>query len=313
MRSAGPANPVIPGFHPDPSICKAGEDYYLACSSFEYFPGVPIFRSRDLRHWEQAGNALERPCQLVLPESVPCSGGIWAPTLRFHDGRFFLVTTNMWGGGNLLFTADKPEGPWSNPVTIGRQLHVDPDLAWDAGGTCYLTVAGIEQARLDTATGALLEEPRSLWSGTLGHPEAPHLYQVDGTWYLMIAEGGTERGHCISIARASSPEGPFAPCPANPILTHRSTTDPVQNTGHGDLVQANDGSWWLVFLGVRPKGGSPGYHALGRETFLAPVTWEDGWPVVGEIIDGPGRNRSARTSTRRSCIPAGSRPGPARR
>ena len=299
MRPLAPASPVIPGFHPDPSICQAGGDYYLACSSFEYFPGVPIFRSRDLRHWEQAGNALERPSQLVLPESVPGSGGIFAPTLRHHDGRFYLVTSNFWGGGTLLFTADRAQGPWSDPVVIGWQLHVDPDLAWDADGTCYLTaagyltVAGIEQARLDTSTGALLEEPRPLWSGTLAYPEAPHLYEIGGTWYLMIAEGGTERGHCVSIARGPSPQGPFAPCPANPILTHRSTTDPVQNTGHGDLVQAPDGSWWLVFLGVRPKGGSPGYHVLGRETFIAPVTWEGGWPVVGEIagrarLDGAG-------------------------
>jgi xylan 1,4-beta-xylosidase len=280
------ANPVIPGFYPDPSICRAGDDYYLACSSFEYFPGVPIFRSPDLRHWEQIGNALERPSQLMLPESVPCSGGIFAPTLRHHDGRFYLVTTNFWGGGNLLFTADKAEGPWSEPVLIGWPLHCDPDLAWDRDGTCYLTVSGIEQARLDTGTGALLEEPRPLWSGTLGLPEAPHLYEIDGSWYLMIAEGGTERGHCVSIARADSPQGPFAPCPANPILTHRSTTDPIQNTGHGDLVQGPDGSWWLVFLGVRPKGGSPRFHVLGRETFLAPVTWENGWPVVGEITDG---------------------------
>jgi xylan 1,4-beta-xylosidase len=287
MRPPAPANPVIPGFYPDPSSCRAGEDYYLACSSFEYLPGVPIFRSRDLRHWTQVGNALDRPSQLALPESVPSSGGIFAPTLRYHDGRFYLVTTNLWGGGNLLVTADKPEGPWSEPVDIGWQLRYDPDLAWDADGTCYLTVAGIEQARLDTATGALLDEPRPLWSGTLGYPEAPHLYEIDGTWYLMIAEGGTERGHCVSIARGPGPRGPFTPCPANPILTRRSTTSPVQNTGHGDLVKASDGSWWLVFLGVRPKGSSPGYHVLGRETFLAPVTWEDGWPVVGEIIDGP--------------------------
>jgi len=285
-RPAAPASPVIPGFHPDPSVCKAGEYYYLACSSFEYFPGVPIFRSRDLLHWEQVGNALERPSQLALPESVPCSGGIFAPTLRHHDGLFYLVTSNFWGGGILLFTADKAEGPWSEPVVIGWLLHYDPDLAWDSDGACYLTVAGIEQARLDTKTGALLGEPRPLWSGTLGYPEAPHLYEIDGTWYLMIAEGGTERGHCVSIARSASPEGPFEPCPANPVLTHRSTTSPVQNTGHGDLVQTLDGSWWLVFLAVRPKGSSPGYHVLGRETFAAPVTWDDGWPVVGEITGG---------------------------
>ena len=287
MQPPALANPVIPGFHPDPSICKADEDYYLACSSFEYFPGVPIFRSRDLRHWEQVGNALERPSQLVLPASVPPSGGIFAPTLRHRGGRFYLVTTDFGGDGNLLFTAEAAEGPWSEPVVIGWQPRYDPDLAWDSGGTCYLTVAGIEQARIDTATGMLLDEPRPLWSGTLGHPEAPHLYEIGGTWYLLIAEGGTERGHCVSVARGASPRGPFAPCPANPILTHRSTTDPVQNTGHGDLVQAHDGSWWLVFLGVRPAGSSPGYHVLGRETFLAPVTWKDGWPVVGEITDGP--------------------------
>jgi xylan 1,4-beta-xylosidase len=281
------ATPVIPGFHPDPSVCRAGGDYYLACSSFEYFPGVPVFRSRDLRHWEQVGNALERTSQLRLPESVPRSGGIFAPTLRYHGGRFYLVTTNFWGGGNLLFTADKAEGPWSDPVVIGWHLRYDPDLAWDADGTCYLTVAGIEQARLDPGTGALLGEPYQLWSGTLGFPEAPHLYEIDGTWYLLIAEGGTERGHCVSVARGPGPAGPFTPCPANPILTHRSTPDPVQNTGHGDLVQAPDGSWWLVFLAVRPKGGSPGYHVLGRETFLAPVSWEGGWPVVGEITSGP--------------------------
>jgi beta-xylosidase len=287
MHPLTPASPVIPGFHPDPSICRVGEDYYLACSSFEYFPGVPIFRSRDLRHWEQAGNALERPSQLVLPASVPGSGGIFAPTLRHHGGRFYLVTSNFWGGGIVLFTAEAAAGPWSDPVVIGWLPHCDPDLAWDASGECYLTVSGIEQARLDTATGALLEEPRPLWSGTLGYPEAPHLYEIDGTWYLMIAEGGTERGHCVSIARGDSPRGPFTPCPANPVLTRRSTTSPVQNTGHGDLVQDPGGSWWLVFLGVRPKGGSPGYHVLGRETFLAPVTWKDGWPVVGEIVAGP--------------------------
>jgi beta-xylosidase len=287
VAAAAAPNPVIPGFHPDPSICRAGQDYYLACSSFEYFPGVPIFHSRDLRRWEQVGNALERPSQLMLPGSVPCSGGIFAPTLRHHDGRFFLVTTNFWGGGNLLFTAEQAAGPWSESVLIGWQPHCDPDLAWDGSGACYLTVDGIEQARIDTSTGALLEEPRSLWSGTLGHPEAPHLNEIDGIWYLMIAEGGTERGHCVSIARGDSPQGPFEGCPANPILTHRSTTAPVQNTGHGDLVRAPDGSWWLVFLGVRPMGGSPRYHVLGRETFLAPVTWEGGWPVVGEITDGP--------------------------
>ncbi|MEY9930601.1 xylan 1,4-beta-xylosidase [Catenulispora sp. GP43] len=292
-------NPVLPGFHPDPSICRVGEDYYLVCSSFEYFPGVPIFHSTDLLTWTQIGNVLDRPSQLPLAGAAS-SGGIYAPTLRYHDGRFHLIVTNASPGqGNLLVTATDPAGPWSEPVMLPGVPGIDPDLAWDEDGACWCTVAGVSQIRLDPATGQTLGEPRRLWSGTPGAkaPEAPHLYRIGEYWYLLIAEGGTERGHGVSIARGPAPSGPFEPCPANPILTHRSTDDPVQNTGHADLVQAPDGSWWMVLLGVRPGGGTPGWHVLGRETFLAPVTWaDDGWPVVGELTSGaptmpaPGRD-----------------------
>jgi xylan 1,4-beta-xylosidase len=277
------ANPVIPGFHPDPSVCRVGEDYYLACSSFEYFPGVPLFHSRDLVHWTQIGNVLDRPEQLRLADA-PSSGGVYAPTLRHHDGRFWLIVTNVSGQGNLLVTADDPAGPWSDPVLLPGVPGIDPDLAWDEDGTCWCTVAGVGQVRIDPHSGKVLDEPRRIWSGTPGAkaPEAPHLYRIGGYWYLMIAEGGTERGHGVSIARGPRPDGPFEPCPGNPILTHRSTDLPVQNTGHADLVQGPDGSWWMVLLGVRPGGGTPGWHVLGRETFLAPVAWVDGWPVVGE-------------------------------
>ncbi|AUG81802.1 glycoside hydrolase [Kitasatospora sp. MMS16-BH015] len=279
------SNPVIPGFHPDPSVCRVGDDYYLVCSSFEYFPGIPVFHSRDLVHWTQLGNALERPSQLCLPREMPSSGGIFAPTLRHHDGRFWLIVTNVGDGGNLLFTATDPAGPWSDPIRLPGVHGIDPDLAWDEDGTCWVTVAGVSQVRLDLATGETLGEPHRVWSGTPGAlaPEAPHLYRIGDYWYLMIAEGGTERGHAVSIARGRAPDGPFEPCPANPILTHRSTHRPIQNTGHADLVQAPDGSWCLVLLGVRPGGGTPGWHVLGRETFLAPVEWVDGWPVVGEV------------------------------
>ena len=289
-RSGGAAtDPVIPGFHPDPSICRVGEDYYLVCSSFEYFPGVPVFHSRDLLHWTQIGNALDRPSQLRLPLDTPSSAGIYAPTLRHHDGRFWLIVTNVSDGGNLLFTATDPAGPWSDPVRLPGVPGIDPDLAWDADGTCWCTVAGVHQVRIDPHTGEVFGPPQQLWSGTPGAkaPEAPHLHQVGEYWYLMIAEGGTERGHGVSVARSHAPTGPFEPCPANPILTHRGTDHPVQNIGHADLVQAHDGSWWLVLLGVRPGGGTPGWHVLGRETFLAPVSWTDGWPVVGELISGP--------------------------
>ncbi|MET9384856.1 glycoside hydrolase family 43 protein [Streptomyces sp. NPDC002928] len=280
------ANPVIPGFHSDPSICRVGDDYYLVCSSFEYFPGVPVFHSRDLVHWTQIGNALDRPSQLPLPTDTPSSAGIYAPTLRHHDGRFWLIVTLVCeGGGNLLFTTTDPAGPWSDPVRLPGVPGIDPDLAWDEDGTCWCTVAGVAQVRIDPHTGESFGPPHRLWSGTPGAkaPEAPHLYRIGDHWYLLIAEGGTERGHGVSVARGSTPTGPFEPCPANPILTHRGSEHPIQNTGHADLVQAPDGSWWMVLLGVRPGGGTPGWHVLGRETFLAPVTWVDGWPVVGDL------------------------------
>ncbi|MFI8929492.1 glycoside hydrolase family 43 protein [Streptomyces sp. NPDC053474] len=279
------SNPIVPGFHPDPSVCRVGEDYYLACSSFEYFPGVPIFHSRDLVNWRQIGNVLDRPSQLRLSRASS-SGGIYAPTLRHHDGRFRLITTNVSEGGNLLVTATDPAGPWSDPVMLPAVPGIDPDLAWDEEGTCWCTVAGVAQVRLDLETGKALGEPARVWSGTRGAkaPEAPHLYRIGAYWYLMIAEGGTERGHAVSIARGPTPSGPFEPNPANPILTHRGVEHPVQSTGHADLVQGPDDSWWLAFLGTRPGGGTPGWHVLGRETFLAPVEWTNGWPVVGEVV-----------------------------
>lgn len=287
MSTFPAARPIIAGFHPDPSVCRVGDDYYLACSSFEYHPGVPIFHSTDLVRWTQIGNVLNRPEQLRL-DGAPSSGGVYAPTLRHHDGRFWLVVTNV-GVGNLLVTATDPAGPWSDPVPLPGVPGIDPDLVWDEDGVCWCTIAGVSQVRLDPETGETLGALEHIWSGTPGSkaPEAPHLYRVGGYWYLLIAEGGTERGHAVSVARGPSPSGPFEPCPANPVLTHRGTGHPVQNTGHADLVQAPDGSWWAVFLGVRPAGVSPGWHVLGRETFLAPVTWSEGWPVFGEPVSDP--------------------------
>jgi beta-xylosidase len=282
-------NPVIPGFHPDPSVCRVGGDYFLACSSFEYFPGVPLFHSTDLRDWTQIGNALDRADQLRLA-AAPASGGVFAPTLRHHDGRFWLVTTNPWDGGHLLVTAHDPAGPWSVPVHLAGIPGIDPDLAWDEDGTCWLTYSDfpghIHQVAIDPTTGGVRGQPRDLWSGSgLAFPEGPHLYRVDGRWYLLIAEGGTERGHAVSVARGPSPSGPFEGYPGNPVLSNRSTAAPVQNTGHGDLVQAADGTWWMVLLGVRPRGGTPRFHVLGRETFLTRVNWVDGWPVPEPLTE----------------------------
>lgn len=288
-------NPAVSGFYPDPSVVRVGDDYYLACSSFEYFPGIPLFHSTDAEHWTQIGHVVTRPGQLSV-ETVPTGGGAWAPTIRFHDGQFWLLVCDAMGRGGLIFTATDPAGPWSDGVVMTGADGIDHDIAWDADGTCYVTFSGlllngpdfgkhlgIQQVRMDPTTGTALEEPRSLWSGTgLKFPEAPHLYEVDGTWYLMIAEGGTERGHGVSIARGPSPAGPFEGAPVNPVYSHRSTSHPVQNAGHGDLVRTDDG-WRMVLLGTRPGGMSQMFAPMGRETYATRVEWVDGWPVIERL------------------------------
>ncbi|CAG6395877.1 glycoside hydrolase family 43 protein [Streptomyces cocklensis] len=280
-------NPVISGFHPDPSVCRVGEDYYAVCSSFEYFPGVPLFHSRDLVHWQQIGNVLDRAGQLDLTDRTPSSRGIYAPTIRHHDGLFYVITSRVGAGGipggHLIVTSEQPAGPWSDPVHVDLP-GVDPDLFWDDEGGCWCTFSGIRTARIDPSTGAVLEGPWQTWSGSGGqYPEAPHLFRIDGWWYLLVSEGGTGDGHAVSIARGRSPRGPFEPCPSNPFLSHRGSSLPIQSTGHADLVQAADGTWWLIMLGTRPHGAFPRFHVMGREMFLAPVSWEDGWPVAGPV------------------------------
>ncbi|QYR23089.1 glycoside hydrolase family 43 protein [Paenibacillus sp. sptzw28] len=278
------SNPVIPGFYPDPSICRVGDDYYLVTSSFEYFPGVPLFHSKDLVNWRQIGHCLMTERQLPLA-NAGSSGGIYAPTIRHHDGWFYVVTTNVSGIGNFYVRSEQPEGPWSDPVPV-MQEGIDPSLFFDEDGRVYFQYAcygSIYQCEIDISTGSMLTESTLIWEGTGGaYPEAPHLYKVNGLYYLMISEGGTEYGHMATIARSDSPYGPYSPCPHNPILSHRSLNSSIHATGHADLVQAHDGSWWAVFLGIRPVS-YPFRHHLGRETFLAPVSWTaDGWPIIGE-------------------------------
>ncbi len=280
-------NPVISGFHPDPSLCRVGADFYLVTSSFEYFPGVPIFQSRDLVHWRQIGHCLTRPSQLPLT-LANSSQGIYAPTLRHHAGVFYLVTTNVSGGGNFYVTARDPAGPWSEPVWLKDETWgIDPSLFFDDDGKVYYTRhgggerGGIFQTELDLTRAALSAEPRQIWAGTGGiWPEGPHLYKVAGRYYLLISEGGTSYGHSLTVARSDSPWGPFEPCPHNPILTHCArVAHPIQATGHADLVQVENGTFWIALLGIRPTTGQ--HHHLGRETFLSRVLWDSaGWPVV---------------------------------
>jgi len=280
----GYRNPVIPGFHPDPSVCRVGDDFYLVTSSFEYFPGVPIFHSKDLVHWEQIGHCLTRDSQLPL-DSCPASAGIFAPTLRYHEGTFYMITTNVSGGGTFLVTTTDPAGEWSEPMWT-ETGGIDPDLFFE-DGKVYVTstdgLLGLGMCEIDPSTGARLTELRHIWRGTGGrYAEGPHVYKKDGLYYLMISEGGTEYGHKVTIARSRELMGPYRSNPANPILTHAdelTQTSQIQGTGHADLVQAPDGSWWMVCLAFRPALGR--HHIMGRETFLAPVVWNDNsWPVV---------------------------------
>ncbi len=293
-------NPIIPGFYPDPSVCRVGEDYWLVTSTFSYFPGVPVFHSRDLVNWEQVGHVLERPSQLDL-DGVGHSAGIYAPTIRYHDGLFYMITTLVGNGGNFIVTAANPAGPWSDPHWLTDAPGIDPSLFFEEDGTAWVTGTAdapdaaywgdneIWMRQLDLGTMKLTGPRYGLWRGALKHamwPEAPHLYRIGDWYYLMIAEGGTDYGHSVTIARSKTLTGPYEGNPSNPILTHRhlGKAAPISNPGHADLVQTAAGNWWMVCLASRPYGGL--YRNLGRETFLAPVVWEEEWPIVS-----PGTGR----------------------
>jgi xylan 1,4-beta-xylosidase len=277
------SNPILSGFNPDPSIVSTPNGYYLATSSFEYLPGLPIYHSKDLENWELVGHVATREAQVELA-NVPTPGGVWAPTLRYRDGVFYLIVSVFLGGrGCVVFTTTDPAGTWSDGTVIKAVDGIDPDLAWDEQGTAYVTFArhpdAIQQVRVDVATGKALEEPRPLWPGSgLYAPEGPHLYRRGDWWYLLAAEGGTDRGHAVAVARSRHPDGPFESAPHNPILTASGTGSPIQNTGHADLFELPDGGTAMVLLGVRPVGLTQAFSPLGRETFLTTVEWIDGWP-----------------------------------
>jgi len=283
------SNPVIKGFYPDPSVCKVDGTYYLVCSSMQYFPGVPLFESKDLINWKQIGHCLTRESQIQL-HKVNSSGGVFAPTLRYNNGRFYMTTTNDTTHQNFYVWTDDIYGEWSEPVHV-EQGGIDPDLYFEDGKTFFMSngtddngVGGIVQCEIDIATGSKLSPSCSIWQGTGGrYLEAPHMYKIKGKYYLVAAEGGTEFGHMVTYACGESISGPFEEYPHNPVLTNRNLGGyELQAVGHGDLIQDHNDNWWMLHLGFRQSGQWLTYHHLGREVFLTPVTFdEDGWFTAG--------------------------------
>lgn len=278
-------NPIIKGFNPDPSICFDGKDFYLVTSTFEFFPGVPVYKSKNLVNWELIGHCLtdEKQCDMT---NAACSGGIYAPTIRFHQGMYYMVTTNVSNGGHLIVHTTDPSGKWSDPVFVDQD-GIDPSLLFDDGKVYFVSTLlkdgkqCICMCEINPITGEKYTDGVVISYGGGGkYPEAPHVYKIGEYYYLMLAEGGTEYGHMETIFRSKEPYGPYEACPYNPILSHRNEQcGDIQCTGHADMVEDANGNWWMVCLAVRPVMGL--LHNLGRETCLAPVRWEDGWPVVG--------------------------------
>ncbi len=297
-------NPILAGFYPDPSVCRVGDDFYLVNSSFSYFPGIPVFHSRDLVNWNIIGHVMDRTEQMNL-EGLGISRGIFAPAISHNNGTYYVVCTLVDAGGNFVVTAKDPAGPWSNPVFIPEINGIDPSLYFDDDGKAYilynsippdnkplynghrtirmyefstdsLNVIGKENILINGGTD-ITKKP--IWI------EGPHIYKVNGYFYLMAAEGGTGDNHSEVIFRSDKIEGPYESYGDNPILTQRNLNparkNAITSTGHADIVQVKSGDWWAVFLGCRPyPPEQDGFYNTGRETFLAPVKWIDGWPVI---------------------------------
>ena len=291
-------NPIIAGNYPDPSICRVGDDYYIACSSFEMYPGIPVFHSRNLADWEKIGYALSRENGFYVSNNA-CVSGIMAPTLRYHNGLFYIIDANFSDAGNFIITAENPAGPWSQPHWLTDVPGIDASIFFDHDGKCYVAGTGevwengsgekergIWAAEYDIDNFRMAGEPAVIWNSALrgaASPEAPHLYHIGDYYYLVIAEGGTEHYHSVAVARSREVLGWYEGNPANPVLTHRQfgLDYPVTNIGHADLVQTPDERWYAVMLGSRQIGGR--HKNLGRETFFCPVDWEEGWPLFSKL------------------------------
>jgi alpha-N-arabinofuranosidase len=294
------SNPVLAGYFPDPSVVRVGGKYYLVNSTFAHFPGIPVHESSDLVHWRLIGHVLNEPARLAF-DGLDISRGVFAPSINYRKGIFYVLNTLVDAGGNYFVTATNPAGPWSEPTWLKELDGIDPAFFFDADGKAYIVYNGppayrplyeghraIWMQEYDLAARKLVGPRRVLVDGGTDiarQPiwiEGPHLYRIKGHYYLMCAEGGTGANHSEVVFRARSPWGPFEPYAGNPILTQRDLAaqraEPITNAGHADLVQMQDGSWWSVFLASRPYQGER--YNTGRETFLLPVSWKDGWPVI---------------------------------
>jgi xylan 1,4-beta-xylosidase len=297
-------NPILAGFYPDPSICRVGSDYYLVNSTFSYFPGITVFHSKDLVNWKLIGYVLDRQEQLNL-DGQGVSRGIFAPAIRYYNGTYYVTCTLVDIGGNFLATSKSPGGPWSNPVWIPQINGIDPSMFFDDNGKSFILYNSIAPDDKPLYNGhrtirmyefsldslRVIGEEKILVNGGTDinkKPvwiEGPHIFKKDGYYYLIAAEGGTGDQHSEVVFRSKNCEGPYVSFEHNPILTQRHL-DPKRKfaitcTGHTDLVQTEQGDWWAVFLGCRPYPPvEEGYYNTGRETFLAPVKWENGWPVI---------------------------------
>ncbi len=297
-------NPILSGFYPDPSICKVDDNFYLVTSTFSYFPGIPVFQSDNLINWKLISHVMSRPEQMHL-DGLGLSRGIFAPTISYDEGTFYVACTFVDAGGNFVATSKNPKGSWSNPVFIPQIDGIDPSLFFNDDGKAYIVYNSIPPDNISLYDGhrtirmyqfdkvdlKILGEEIILINGGTDLSkkpvwiEAPHIYKIDGMYYLMCAEGGTAERHSEVIFRSEKVEGPYIPYTDNPILTQRHLDPQRENaitcTGHADMVQLNSGDWWAVFLGCRPYAPyEDNNFNTGRETFLAPVRWINGWPVI---------------------------------
>ncbi len=281
-------NPVRTGFFPDPSICRVGSDYYMVNSSFIFFPCIPISHSRDLIHWEIIGHAITDPKWAGLDE-LEGGRGYWAPDISYYEGKFYITATYRLNDvpptyrRQIVVSSERPQGPYSEPVFIDED-GIDPSIFNDDDGRRYMLLnRGARIFELDKTGTKKISEAQLLYYGAYKRaPEGPHLYKKDGLYYLLEAEGGTGPGHRVTVSRSRTLFGSYEPCPYNPIMRQQDEGAAIQRCGHGDLVETEDGRWYMVYLCGRMIGD--GYSILGRETAIDPVTWTpDGWPIVNSL------------------------------